>query len=239
MLNRRSRKSVIAVSLLLFVAFAAGCSKSPQKDAATVRAENKAKKELVTYQQLVAADNVELAVSVGRDLVKRFPDSPIASEVNKTLPGLEAKAKALENGKRAAGAWKYTTTDEGDVMQHIASLYTQKPPAAPQRVALTLRRHAELGQQVFLDGEKDGFECSAPCTLSVWFDNGQREAWTGELPPGAGPKLFVKDDANFVQKLDAANLVTMSVRRKNQGLQTLVFDVSGFNPKRWPKLGID
>jgi len=236
-LNRRSCKSAVAVLFAaLLPILAAGCSKGKEADAATVKAESKAKKELSTYQQLVAANNHELAATVGRDLLKNYPNSQAAAEVSKTLPDVEAKATANDNKKKAAGAWKYTSTDEGDVMQHYASIHTTKPPAAPQRVALTLRRHAELGQQAFLDGEKDGFECSAPCTLSVWFDSGQREAWNGRITPGAGPKLFIEDDDKFLEKLDAAESITVSVRRQNQGLQTLVFDVSGFNPKRFPKI---
>lgn len=236
MLNRRSCKAALVAIALLALAFSSGCSKSAQQDPAAKRADGKAKKELSAYKELVAANNFELAATVGRDLVKNYPNSPAAAEVGKTLADVEAKAQSVEDKKKAASAWEYRSTDEGDVMQHFASIYSVKPGAAPQRVRLTLRRHAEMGQSVFLDGEKDGFQCGTPCTVSVWFDSSPREAWEGDMPPGAGPKFFFRDDAKFIEKLDGATTLTISARRQNQGLQTLVFDVSGFNPKRFPKL---
>src|SRR5688500_986034 len=85
-LNRRSCKAAVVAIAILALAFATGCSKSTEQDPAARKAGNKAKKELTAYKELVAANNFELAASVGRDLVKNYPDSPAAAEVGKTLP---------------------------------------------------------------------------------------------------------------------------------------------------------
>ena len=75
-------KALIVAAAVLALAFASGCSKSSQASPAAMKADGKAKKELTTYNELVAASNFELAATVGRDLVKNYPGSPAAAEAS-------------------------------------------------------------------------------------------------------------------------------------------------------------
>ena len=225
----------LPLALAFTVAFAACSKPETQAPAATAQsgASAKAEKDLVAYRQLVAANSVELAASIGRDIVTRYPGTPAATEVQQTLPAMEAKAKEITDTKRLAALWMYQSGPASSGQQHVSSIYSTTPATEPERVRLLLRRHTEWGQSVYLHGDKNGFECATPCRIAIKFDDAA-EQWTGEIPSGGEPAIFVVDDQKFIDRMAHAKRVQFDVKRQGIGPQTLVFEVGGFDPAKWP-----
>lgn len=233
------RPLAFAACLAPLLALAA-CNQKPAanpQQAAAAAQDAKAAKDLAAYRQLVQANSVELAASIGRDIVKRHPGTTAATEVQQTLPAMEAKAKEIGDAKRVAALWMYQSGAGSDGgAQHVASIYSTTPANEPERVRLLLRRHADWGQSVYLHGGANGFDCASPCKVSIKFDD-KPETWAGEIPSGGENAMFVDDDQKFIDRLRQVHKVIFDVKREGMGPQTLVFETSGFDPNKWPQLG--
>ncbi|MGH8114604.1 MAG: hypothetical protein ACREPS_06075, partial [Rhodanobacteraceae bacterium] len=146
--------------LLLIVASAfalaiAGCSQqgastpaAPSASAQAAANEAAAQKEFKLYQQMLDEHSNELAAPVGQEIVQKYPGTSAAAEVQKTLPQIEAAAKAKAEHDRLANMWWYQTANM-DGLQHTASIYSSQPSGS-NRVRLVLRRHVKWGQSVYL-----------------------------------------------------------------------------------------
>jgi hypothetical protein len=231
----RSRHA--AVFLLLGCALA-GCS---QQDAPTsapaAQAPGKADeaaKKLATYQQLVSMHNDTLAVSLGKEIVETYPGTPAATEIQKSLPALEASATAAAETSRLENLWQYQTAPMQGGTQNTATIYSSQP-AGEDRVRLVLRRHTDWGQSAFLFGSGKGFQCAGDCNIAATFD-GKAKTLKGYLPPTGEPAIFIKDDPAFIAALQKARRVTLDVVLKSRGKTTLVFETGGYDPAKWPTL---
>jgi len=90
------------------------------------------------------------------------------------------------------------------------------------------------GQSVYLfapDGSK-GFVCKDLCNLVTRFD-GKRETWKAYLPKTGEPAMFIKDDKRFIAAMQKAKVVEMDVTTRDQGNETLKFEVGGYDPSRF------
>ena len=93
---------LIAVSACVALAL---CACSPQAPApAEQRAADAstANANLDTYRQLLRIHNDEMAVTMGKDIVRRFPDSAAAREVQQTLPEIEKRYTETREKNRLA-----------------------------------------------------------------------------------------------------------------------------------------
>ena len=191
-----------------------------------------ADQDLKLYQQMLAEHSDELAAPVGEEIVQKYPGTSAAAEVQKTLPNIEAAAKAKAEHDRLANLWYYQTANM-DGLQHTASIYSSEPSDA-NRVRLVLRRHAKWGQSVYLfapDGSK-GFVCKALCNVVMHFD-GKRETWKAYLPKTGEPAMFIKDDKRFIAAMRKAKVIEMEVTSREHGKQTLKFEVGGYDPAKF------
>ncbi len=147
--------------------FAAGRRAAP--DAAQQQAQAQAAdaaRNLDTYRQLLRIHNDEMAVTMGKDIVKRFPDSDAAKEVQQTLPAIEKRYTEVSEKSRLAGLWLYQVSPMAGGTQSTAAIENSQP-ASGDRVRLVLRRHTSWGQSVFLYGSKPGFVCRGNCTIAA------------------------------------------------------------------------
>ena len=149
----------------------AGCSQggAPAPTAEEQQARTQAAdaaRNLDTYRQLLRINNDEMAVTMGKDIVKRFPDSEAAKEVQKTLPAIEKRYTEVSEKRRLAGLWLYQVAPMSGGTQSTATIENSEP-AGGDRVRLVLRRHTSWGQSVFLYGSKPGFVCRGNCTIAV------------------------------------------------------------------------
>ena len=229
------RRYFVAISFLVLAACSGADREAQQRAQAQAAAEAAAAKDASAYRELVAAQSWELAQSIGREVVRKYPASAAAAEVKKTLPEVDTRANALVEGRRLAALWAYQSGEQSGGEQHTASMYSLEP-AGSQQVRLILRRHADWGQSVYLHGGAQGFTCGKPCTVAVQFDDGAPAKLEASIPSGGEPAVFIEDDKAFLTRMDAAQRVTFQVDRKGFGKQKVVFEVGGYDASKWVQL---
>lgn len=210
----------------------AGCARKDATSSATPASDQAAaNKDLTQYQRLLAISDAVQAAQLGEQIVRKYPGTPAAAEVQKSLPEIKARA-AAQTKRRLANLWVYSAANAGG-LQYTASIYTSEPPNAD--VQLILRRHAGWGQSVYVFGSGNGFVCRKLCDVAMSFD-GKHEVWKAFPPTTGEPAIFIKDDQAFIAALEKAKVITMDVVTKDHGKQTLEFEVGGFDPAKFPSL---
>lgn len=231
------RPSVVALCGLLGLA---GCSPQDQdQNAGTAPAAsaqaNAAARKLDTYRQLLRIHNDEMAVTMGHDILDHYPGSAAAKEVQQTLPDIEKRWKVNSEKSRLASLWLYQVAPMEGGTQSTATIYSSQP-AGNDRVRLILRRHTEWGQNAFLFGSGHGFVCRGNCTIPATFD-GKPHGIKAFAPATGEPALMIRDDSDFIARLQKAKKITMDVTLVDgEKKETLVFEVGGFDPAKWQKL---
>jgi len=218
----------------------AGCSQqgsAPTAEQQQAQAQaTDAARNLDTYRQLLRIGNDEMAVSMGKDIVKRFPDSDAAKEVQKTLPAIEKRYTEVSEKNRLAGLWLYQVAPMAGGTQSTATIENSQP-AGGDRVRLVLRRHTSWGQSVFLYGSKPGFVCRGNCTIATTVD-GKPVRIKAFAPSTGEPALMIRDDQAFIGMLRKAKKIGMDVTLVDgEKKQTLVYEVGGFDPAKWAAVG--
>ena len=215
----------------------AGCSQSsdqaaPAAQPAQAPADASAQK-LETYRQLLRIHNDEMAVTMGKDIVSRYPDSAAAREVQQTLPEIEKRYTETSERNRLQGLWLYQVSPMEGGTQSTATIYSSQP-SGESRVRLVLRRHTAWGQNAFLfSSGPHGFVCKATCTIKATFDDkpGSIKAFA---PTTGEPALLFSDDKTFIAQLQKARKITMDVTMQDgEKKVTLVYEVGGFDPAKW------
>ena len=238
----KSAPSRYAVMACCVAALLAGCSQqsgAPAPDAAQQQAQSQstdATRNLDTYRQLLRIHNDEMAVTMGKDIVSRYPDSAAAKEVQQTLPEIEQRWKENSEKSRLAARWLYQVSPMAGGTQSTATIVSSQP-SGNDRVQLVLRRHTSWGQSVFLYGSKPGFVCRGNCMLAATVD-GKPTHIKAFAPPTGEPALMMVDDKGFIAMLQKAKKITLDVTfADGEKKQTLVYEVGGFDPARWASVG--
>jgi len=228
--------------MLAGVLLLAACSQqegAPAPTAAQQQAQGQsadAARNLDTYRQLLRIGNDGMAVTMGKDIVSRFPDSDAAKEVQKTLPDIEKRYTEASEKARLAGLWLYQVSPMAGGTQSTATIVSSQP-SGNDRVQLILRRHTSWGQSVFLYGNKPGFVCHGNCAMAVTVD-GKPTHIKVFAPPTGEPALMMVDDKGFIATLQKAKKITMEVTPVDgEKKLTLVYEVAGFDPAKWASVG--
>ncbi|WP_430391475.1 hypothetical protein [Dyella sp. 20L07] len=214
----------------------AACSQSgdqtaPAGQAAQAPADESAQK-IDTYRQLVRIGNDEMAVTMGKEIVSRYPNSAAAQEVQKTLPEIEKRYTENSEKNRLAGLWLYQVSPMAGGTQSTATIYGSQP-SGDDRVRLVLRRHTEWGQNAFLFSSGHGFVCKSTCTIKATFD-GKPGGIKAFAPSTGEPALLFSDDKGFIAQLEKAKKITMDVTLQDgEKKLTLVYEVGGFDATKW------
>ena len=235
----RACPSPLVLSFVALAALALGaCSQqdeappaAPSASAQAAANEAAADKELKLYQQMLAEHSEALAAPVGEEIVQKYPGTSAAAEVQKTLPQIQAAAKARAEHDRLANLWYYQTANVGGE-QSTASTYSE--PRSANSTRLVLRRHVKWGESVYLfapDGSK-GFVCKDLCNVVMRFD-GKRQTWKAYLPKTGEPAMFIKDEKRFVATMQKAKAIEMDVTSREYGKETLAFEVGGYVPSKF------
>ncbi|WEN15967.1 hypothetical protein PY254_04655 [Rhodanobacter sp. AS-Z3] len=230
---------LLAGGAILLVACSApsGTSNGPEAaKAAASTASADAARNLDTYRQLLRIHNDEMAVTMGKDIVQRFPGTDAAREVQQTLPEVEKRYTDAREKSRLERLWVYQVAPMAGGTQSTASIDNSKPVTG-DRVRLVLRRHTSWGQSVFLYGSKPGFVCRGNCTVATHFDD-RLVAVKAFAPPTGEPALMIRDDKAFIAMLAKAKKISMDVTLVDgEKKQTLVYEVAGFDPAKWLVVG--
>ena len=224
--------AMIAAALLL-----GACSKptAPPAEPAKPVVNLQLVKEFAMYQQLAGAESFELAGEIGDGIVERFPDTEQAAEVRKTLADVKSKGSAASEEKRMVRLWTYQTgASESGGTQNTASIYSNEG-GANDRVRLILRRHSAWGLSVYIFGNGKGFACKGVCKLAATFD-GVPTTIAAYLPETGEPAIFIKDEKGFIAKMQKAKKFGIDLQSRDNGKQTLTFDVGGYDESKFPDL---
>jgi hypothetical protein len=232
-MTQRLRLAATTLGTLLVLA---GCSQSGDQAQAPQQAQAPADAsadKLNTYRQLVRIGNDEMAVTMGKEIVSRYPNSDAAKEVQQSLPEIEKRYIENSEKNRLANLWLYQVSPMAGGTQSTATIYTTEP-SGDARVRLVLRRHTEWGQNAFLfNGGARGFVCKGVCTIKATFD-GKPGTISAFAPSTGEPALLFKDDKGFIAQLQKAKKITMDVTLQDyQKKETLVFETGGFDPSKW------
>lgn len=116
------------------------------------------------------------------------------------------------------------------------SIYLDSPYDGAQNGTLSLRTHPRFGTDVIVRIEQGQILCRSyeDCTLLVRFDDAEPTAYSAVGPSdGSSDTVFIRNYARFVTAMKAAKKVRVSLPIYQNGNQTLEFDVSGFDAKRY------
>lgn len=207
---------------------------APSASAQAAANDAAAASELKLYQDMLAQHAEDQAAPVGEEIVQKYPGTPAAAEVQKTLAQVEATAKSKAEHTRLASLWYYQTANV-DGEQSTASTYSE--PRSANSTRLVLRRHVKWGLSVYFfapDGSK-GFVCKDLCNITMRFD-GKRETWKAYLPKTGEPAMFIKEGKAFITAMQKAKVIEMDVTTKDHGKQTLKFEVGGYDPSKFSPL---
>jgi hypothetical protein len=232
------------VLAILVAATVAACSSSaPPPPAKAVPANNDAAaaKELALYDQMRASQSWDLALSLGEEIVNKFPSSPAAGQARQTLDDVRAKATGQREARRMAKLWAYAAVAEAGGTQYTAAVESKEPLKSAagakdsERVRLVLRQHPKWGQSVYLLLGNAKFDCSKGCaTLPVRFDDAAAQRMKATIPPTGEPALFIDDDRGFIARMLKAKSVAIDATIKGEGAKKFVFEVGGYDAARLP-----
>ncbi len=229
-----------AVAALAGASILAGCSQggAPAPDAAQQQAQAQAAeaaRNLDTYRQLLRIHNDQMAVTMGKDIVQRYPNSAAAQEVQQTLPEVEKRWQEHSEKARLAALWQYQVAPMAGGTQSTASIYDSQP--ADVHVNLVLRRHTSWGQSAFLFNRgHGGFVCKGECTIAAKFDD-KPHAIKAYAPPTGEPALMIRDDKGFIALLEKTKKISLPITLQDGEKKVeLVYEVGGFMPDHWQPL---
>jgi hypothetical protein len=234
-MHNNQRLGAALAAVIAAVSLAACNTEPPPPPAKNASAEDEAAKNLKVYQDLRDKQSWQLALSIGQDLVKRFPNSPQAAAVKTTLADTEEKAGAMSEQHRVAQLWDYQSGTESGGSQVTASTYSTDPASETEHIRLVLRRHSSWGQSAYLVSPGTGFECAKECFLEVSFDDGKPERFKATLPDTSDPAITIDDNAGFIAKLQQAKKISIELTQKGNEKQTVVFEVAGYDPGKFPE----
>jgi len=226
----------IAISLGLLA-----CSRTPAPPApdpaavAKADAEAKANKQLALYEQMRNGGSADIAVNLGDEIVKSYPNTSAAAQVQKTLGEVRDKAKRETESKRLSRLWAYNSVPEAGGIQYSAAIASKESLPGNARIRLVLRQHPKWGQSVYLLLDNATFDCSKGCaTLPVAFDDAPAQRMKATIPPTGEPALFIDDDKGFIAKMEKAQKVSIDVNIFKVGAKTEVFEVGGYDASKMP-----
>ncbi len=232
----------LVLSTALLVACSGGGPAPPVDVAATAKVANEAKADnaLKLYGQMRASSSWDLATTLGDELLKKYPGTVAAAQVQQTLGEVRAKAANQLETRRLMRQWAYNAVPEAAGTQYTAAIASKQPIDSTdlknaKRLRLVLRQHPQWGQSVYLLLDNATFDCRKGCvTLPVRFDDAPALRMKATIPPTGEPALFIDDDKGFIAKLEKAKNVAIDVTLKDAGDKTVVFEVGGYDSSKLP-----
>lgn len=233
-------------SLLVFCVFliasVTACNRPEQPSAPTPEAlaaakaqqEAKAEQHYAMYEEMLKADNAELALPLGDELLKLYPDSAAAARIRPDIESLRTKAVTEGESRRLGRLWTYQTAPMAGGQQSTASIYQSSDGGANgEQVRLVFRRHSDWGQSVFLYGNEPGFSCAKNCRITMKFDGGTSMNMEGSIPPTGEPAIFIEEDKAFIAQAEKSKTVDIEVTEKGKPPRTLHYEVGGFDADKF------
>ena len=216
----------------------------PQQDPQAVAAEQAAAAEASaaplrkSFDDAVAQQNWELAMSQADQLRSRYPDTQAAKAIASQYAEVESRAKQIRKERRLKNLWDYQDNAEGKGRQLTASIYSQERidiADGRSTVQLIFRDHPEWGRSSYLVLERGDFNCYGGCTLKLKVD-GKPRTLAGSRPrTDEAIAMFIEDEAALWRIFKAAEEVSIEFPVKPSDTRIATFETGGLDPTRMPK----
>lgn len=173
--------------------------------------------------------------------------TPPATEAATTVPDASAEAAPASSTYETpliGEQWLYSQSPDDMTSKTVGqasvtstnTISLDSPYDGAQNGTLSLRTHPRFGTDVIVRIEQGQILCRSyeDCTLLVRFDDAEPTAYSAVGPSdGSSDTVFIRNYARFVKAMKAAKKVRVSLPIYQNGNQTLEFDVSGFDGKRY------
>ena len=191
-----------------------------------------------SFEDAVAKENWELAMSQADQLRSRYPDTQAAKDIASEYAEVESQAKQIRRERRLKNLWDYQDNAEGKGRQLTASIYSQERidiADGRSTVQLIFRDHPEWGRSSYLVLERGDFNCYGGCTLKLKVD-GKPRTLAGSRPrTDEAIAMFIEDEAALWRIFKAAEEVSIEFPVKPSGIRIATFETGGLDPTRMPK----
>lgn len=227
---------------IVLLAALAACKK--EEDPQAVAAAQAAGQEAAaapfkkTFDEAVAAEKWELALSQADQLRQRYPNTEVAASIEPMFAEVENKAKLARAQRRLQNLWDYQDIAAGKGRQLSASMMSKDRidiPEGSSTVQLIFRDHPEWGRSSYLVLQRGDFNCYSGCKLKLMVDGKPRTL------PGSRPKtdeaiaMFIEDEKALWRIFKSAKEVTIEFPVKPSGTRIATFETGGLDPTRLPK----
>lgn len=226
------RPLLIACCLLVLTA----CQPEPVDPAFD---ETKGAELLAAYEAARADGDWEIAEARGDELRQRHGETAAAKTMRETLDAVRAEAEKMREQRRLVALWEYQSIPAAGGTQHTAAIYShvEVDPEAEEGTApmpdarLILRRHPEWGDSAYLVLTQKALECGPPCVLTIRFDGGEAQTYTGDpADTGTGPALFIEERDRFLAAMREARDIRIQLPKSGHLVPVFEFEVGGFKP---------
>ncbi len=231
---------LLSPALLVLTLVACAAPEDPQAVAAAqaAAAETEAAPLKQGFDDAVAAQNWELAMSQADQLRSRYPQTEAAKAVGPLFAEVEGKAKAARAERRLKGLWDYQDNPAGKGRQLTASIRArERVELADGRsnVQLIFRDHPEWGRSSYLVLERGDFNCYGGCRLKLQVD-GKARTLAGSRPKtDEAIAMFIEDEAALWRIFKSAKEVRIEFPVKPSGTRIATFESGGLDASRLPK----
>lgn len=229
--------------LLLPLALAAALTACKREDPQAVAAAQAAAQEAAaapfkqTFDEAVAAQNWELALSQADQLRQRFPNTDAASQVAPRFAEVENKAKAARAQRRLQNLWDYQDVAAGKGRQLSAAIMAKDRidiDNGRSTVQLIFRDHPDWGRSSYLVLQRGDFNCYGGCRLKLTVDGKPRTLAGSRPDTDEAIAMFIEDEKALWRIFKSAKEVTIEFPVKPSGTRSVSFESGGLDPEKLP-----
>ena len=239
----RSSRAAILVLGGLILLVAVSCLMTGRKQTGARTPAPAAVPSITAAQLLIDAKNearpAAARVLSAEQLVANHKGTPEEKAALELLPELREIVRKENVGKQ----WMYMSpTDDMTSKTTLgASVYSTNthefdfPYKGPQHATLALRKHPRYGNDVIFSIERGQLQCGSysGCDVMVRFDDAEPRRYSATGPDDHSTEtLFIQGYADFVHRMQSAEVVRIQANTFRQGAPSWEFDVSGFNPDK-------
>ncbi|MCB1565084.1 MAG: hypothetical protein H7A20_00310 [Rhodanobacteraceae bacterium] len=233
-----ARQLLSVLLLSLSVALLGGCGDgggaASNNSAIDARAAAERQKLAASFDDVIAAGNKPLALSMGKTLLRRWPDSSEARAIATRVAELEATVAEEKEASRLKNLWVYHRLgDEGDTA-FIYRFGDGDADKGGRGIRLVLRDKPSWGRDIFLLTARGRFDCAPDCKVELIVDDRppmQIDAFASE--PNQNPALFFKDTEGFLDILHGARRIEVAAPLQDDPSNRASFEVGGYDEASW------
>lgn len=245
--KRGTTGCAIVVAFVVIVVVVASClpsaersaSQSPSQEAKTVTETPDKRRSRLMAEATDETRSPGARLFTAQELIGAFPDSEEGKYASELVPRLQEEERKARLGKQ----WHYLSSNDPMTSKAVlgAMVFSSnthefdRPYAEPQHARLTLRKHPQHGNDVILGIERGQLLCTSysGCDVLVRFGESQAKTYKAYGPDdNSSQSLFIQGYPDFLQRMQAVEVVRIQAGVFQEGSPTWEFDVGGFDPSK-------